>query len=232
MLDAYPALAVVLIVHVKKPNGRGARGLSDVLGEWGRWCDVVVLQENDGNSLERAKLTVRKRVRHERRIVATKAGGLLVDPVDADTPRATKVARPDVLAAIPPDGITLADLAAVLGVSKDTAGRYADGLEADGAVVARAGQRRSRIVYRMASVDPTAAPPHDAARARFGGDAAVQSGEGDDHRRIAARTSNSAAVRAVVSHPDPAAADDPGTLDYWATRADGLPPDDGDEGAP
>ena len=78
MLSRYPYLAVILIVHVRKPAGRGAGGrqLSDVLGEWGRWCDVVVLQENDGKSLDRAKLTTRKRVRHQRRIVATKAGGL------------------------------------------------------------------------------------------------------------------------------------------------------------
>ncbi len=38
MLSRYPYLAVILIVHVRKPAGRGAGGrqLSDVLGEWGR----------------------------------------------------------------------------------------------------------------------------------------------------------------------------------------------------
>ena len=85
MLAEYPELAIVLVVHLKKPTGRGDRRISDVLGEWGRWNDVTVVQENDGASLERTKISVRKRVRRQRRIVATKAGGLLVDPIDATT---------------------------------------------------------------------------------------------------------------------------------------------------
>ena len=71
MLAEYPNLAIVLLIHLKKPQGRGERRISDVLGEWGRWCDVVVIMENDGDT--RTKVTVRKRVRHERRIVVTKA---------------------------------------------------------------------------------------------------------------------------------------------------------------
>jgi hypothetical protein len=125
MLDAYPALAIILIVHVRKPTGRGERRLSDVLGEWGRWCDIVVMQENDGASLERAKITVRKRVRHERRIVATKAGGLLIDPVDLAETKGTKVPLDDVIVVIQAKpGITYADLGEELGVSADTASNY------------------------------------------------------------------------------------------------------------
>jgi AAA domain len=137
MLAEYPALAIVLVVHVKKPQGRGERRLSDVLGEWGRWCDVVVMQENDGGSLDRAKLTVRKRVRHERRIVATKRGGLLVDPteptvggrkVDDAACRSTFLAR---------DVWTAKEFGAAMGVTKPTAVKYLDALDcADSADVA------------------------------------------------------------------------------------------------
>jgi RecA/RadA recombinase len=125
MLAEYPELAIVLLIHLKKPQGRGERRISDVLGEWGRWCDVVILMENEGNGLTRARLTVRKRVRRERRVVVTKAGGLLIDPQDLDEAKGTKVPLDDVLAAIvAAPGITYAELGAVLGVSRDTAGRY------------------------------------------------------------------------------------------------------------
>lgn len=123
MLDEYPALAIVLLVHCKKPNGKGGeRRISDVLGEWGRWCDVVMMLEPDG--MERTKVTVRKRVRRERRIVATKSGGLLVDPVDI-TERASgpKVPTGKVRAEIV-DGMTMAELAEKIGVSKPTAKKY------------------------------------------------------------------------------------------------------------
>ncbi len=92
MLEAYPELAIVLVLHLKKPQGRGDRRISDVLGEWGRWCDVIVLQEADGTT--RTKLATYKRVRHQRRIVATRAAGLLVDPIDLDTAAGTKMSRP------------------------------------------------------------------------------------------------------------------------------------------
>jgi hypothetical protein len=133
MLMAYPELAIVLTVHLKKPQGRGDRRISDVLGEWGRWCDVVVLQENVGNSLTLARLTLRKRVRTERRIVATKTGGLLVDATDADAPKGPKVPIAEVVAAIAAEpGIDAKTLGAQLGVSKDTAQRYAAAAEEEG----------------------------------------------------------------------------------------------------
>jgi hypothetical protein len=129
MLAEYPALAIILVVHVKKPQGRGERRLSDVLGEWGRWCDVVVLQENDGASLERARLTVRKRVRHERRIVATKRGGLLVDPTEP-TVGGRKVDNAACRATFLTNDVwTAAEFAKAIGVTKPTAVKYLDALD-------------------------------------------------------------------------------------------------------
>ncbi len=149
MIEAYPALAIVLLVHLKKPTGRGARRLSDVLGEWGRWCDVVMLLEADG--FTRTKITVRKRVRHERRIVATKSGGLLVDPVDLAEAPGTKVPLDKVLAAIVEQpGIGYLALGKALGVSKDTAANYVKAL---GEVVSvRTGPNRQVLVYPGAEV--------------------------------------------------------------------------------
>ena len=122
MLADYPELAIVLTVHLKKPQGRGERRISDVIGEWGRWCDVLVLQENVGSSLTQARLTLRKRVRTERRILATKAGGLLVDATDADAPTGPKVPLEDVVAAIAETpGMGAAELGVRLGVTKRTA---------------------------------------------------------------------------------------------------------------
>ncbi|MDP9269699.1 MAG: AAA family ATPase [Chloroflexota bacterium] len=146
MLDEYPELAIVLVVHLKKPQGRGERRISDVLGEWGRWCDVLVLQENDGASLTRTKLTVRKRVRRERRIIATKSGGLLVDPeeLQAAGPKVPLGAVLEAIAATP--GIDAKALGALLGVSKSTAGRYAAMAEEIGQV--RHDERGSRGAFR------------------------------------------------------------------------------------
>jgi hypothetical protein len=124
MIESYPALCIALVVHLKKPQGRGERRISDVLGEWGRWCDVLLLLEADG--LERVKLTSRKRVRHERRIVATKAGGLLVDAQELEG-SGPKVPPADVLNAIRAEpGLSIRRLAARLGVSRATARKYAD----------------------------------------------------------------------------------------------------------
>jgi hypothetical protein len=140
MLEAYPALSIVLALHLKKPQGRGDRRLSDVLGEWGRWCDVVTLQEADGTT--RTKLATYKRVRRQRRIVATRADGLLVDPVDTDAARGSKVGADAVLAAIAAaPGLTFAELGEALGVSHKTAKRYAAQL--GGAVDVVAGTSRS-----------------------------------------------------------------------------------------
>ena len=125
-----------------------------MLGEWGRWCDVVVLMENDGTSLERVKISVRKRVRHERRIVATKRGGLLVEPVDTtDAKPAKKVSEDAVMAAVAAQpGITYMELAKVLGVGKSTASGYIADL-GDRATPLPNGPRRQIRVY------PTAQPP-------------------------------------------------------------------------
>jgi hypothetical protein len=130
MLEEYPELAIVLIVHLKKPQGRGERRISDVLGEWGRWCDVLLLMERDGET--RVKLTTRKRVRSERRIVATKRDGLLVDPQELEG-SGPKVPIGTVVAAIASaPGIDATTLAATLGVTKRTAQRYAAEAENDG----------------------------------------------------------------------------------------------------
>jgi hypothetical protein len=127
MLEAVPGLVLVFVVHLKKPSTSGAgRGLSAVLGEWGRWNDVTVMLENDGVSLERVKVTVRKRVRRERRFVATKRDGLLVDPQELEG-IGPKVPAATVLAAIHDEpGLSIQRLAATLGVSRSTARKYAD----------------------------------------------------------------------------------------------------------
>jgi hypothetical protein len=161
MLAAYPALAVVLVVHCRKPSGRGGRNLSDVLGEWGRWCDVVVLQENDGASLARTKISVRKRVSHERRIVATKAGGLLVDPHDfvAEGPKVGLDTVVDVIAGAP--GLTIKDLAKALKVAPSTAATYAQEAERGGRIERRrSGPKGQFRLYRVAT-DPDGAGPSD-----------------------------------------------------------------------
>jgi hypothetical protein len=158
MIGQYPALSVVLVVHCRKPTGRGDRRISDVLGEWGRWCDVVVLQENDGKSLERCRLTVRKRVRRERRIIVTKREGLLVEPTDADAGRGAKIPLSEVVAAIEAKpGMTLAELGTALGVSKDTASNYVAEAESDGLLISvPVGARRQKHIYRAGSTaEPT-----------------------------------------------------------------------------
>jgi hypothetical protein len=168
MLVEYPELAIVLLLHLKKPQGRGERRISDVLGEWGRWNDVTILMENDGASLERTKITVRKRVRQERRIIATKAGGLLIDPQDADTAKTTKIPAADVLAAIEATpGMSYAELGAKLGVSKNTVSNYVAGL---GDAVTRLddGPKGTIRVY------PTAQPLNTAQQARLSGPWAVE----------------------------------------------------------
>jgi DNA-binding MarR family transcriptional regulator len=134
MLEAYPQLAIILVVHLKKPQGRGERRLSDVLGEWGRWCDVILLMENDGASLERVKLSVRKRVRRERRIIATKRDGLLVDPEEVQA-AGPKVPMADVVAIIAAEpGISQKQLAARLEVAEGTARTYVKTAEQAGQV--------------------------------------------------------------------------------------------------
>ena len=169
----------MLIVHVKKPTGRGERRLSDVIGEWGRWNDVTVMQENDGASLQRAKITVRKRVRHERRIVATKSGGLLVDPVDTtERVAGPKVPTDKVLAAIV-EGMTFADLATAVGVSKPTAVKYVAGFDDGLVTVVKGGRGRPERLYRTAKVQNTAK------QTGFGGDLAVPLAGSEDQVQTA-----------------------------------------------
>jgi hypothetical protein len=181
MLDAVPELAIVLILHMKKPTGKGDRRLSDVLGEWGRWSDVVVLMENEGSALDRVRITVRKRVRRERRIVATKSGGLLIDPKDA-TSSGPKVPSEKVIEAVQASpGLTMADLAVALGVSKDTANRYVKALPEQLDTVkgtARSGPGAASRVYLIA------ASPQIAAQEGASMGASTK-GTASPHRRIA-----------------------------------------------
>ncbi len=166
MLAEYPELAIVLLIHMKKPQGRGERRISDVLGEWGRWCDVVLLMENDGSGLSHARLTLRKRVRRERRVVVTKAGGLLIDPQDLDEAKGTKVPPDAVVAAVVANpGMTYAELGKAIGVSKDTASNYVKALPDRLRGVpgsARSGRGAGIHVY------PIAESPNIAEQARFG----------------------------------------------------------------
>ena len=125
MIEQYPELAIVLIVHLKKPQGRGERRISDVLGEWGRWCDVLLLLEREGET--RVKLSARKRVRHERRIVAVKRDGLLVEPQDTTEGSGPKVPLEQVVAAVRAEpGLSIKVLAERLGVARGTARSYLD----------------------------------------------------------------------------------------------------------
>ena len=165
MIAEYPALMVVLLLHMKKPSGRGERGMSDVLGEWGRWCDVVLLMENDGSSLERVKLTTRKRVRRQRKVMVTKRDFLLVDPVDLDEATGPKVPAAAVLKAITAEpGMTFVELGKVLGVSKDTAARYVRSLGEQ--VLIQQGENRTKRVYPGAErAVLSAAVPQGAAQA-------------------------------------------------------------------
>jgi hypothetical protein len=133
MLDDYPALAIVLVLHLKKPQGRGERRISDVLGEWGRWNDITVLLEGDGQGSPRTKISTLKRVRRMRRIIARKADGLLVDPVDIAEGKPPKVPIDDVAAAIAADpGVSIRALGASLKVSTSTATKYARAAEEAG----------------------------------------------------------------------------------------------------
>ncbi len=138
-----PSASLLLVVHTRKlpPGSRGERGIGDALGEWARWSDIALLMERDG---PRTKLSLHKRVRHERRIAATRAGGLLVDPVDLGE-TGTKVPLAAVVAAVEVEpGIGIAALAERLGVGKRTAAAYTAEAESAGLL------RRDRIGTRGA----------------------------------------------------------------------------------
>lgn len=171
MVEALPDLVIVLLMHLKKPTGRGERRISDVLGEWGRWCDVILLMEGDGEG--RVRLSTRKRVRQQRRILAMQRDYLLVDPIDlTQAGPVTKVAPATVLAAIAArPGITYADLGAALEVSKDTARRYAQALGEAVIIVAGTNKSPAKVYPRPSegpeapkprAAPPTAAPHSDA----------------------------------------------------------------------
>ena len=219
MAMSYPALAIVLVVHLKKPQGRGARRLSDVLGEWGRWADIVILQENDGVNLERTRLAVRKRVRQERRIVATKRGGLLVDPAEVGGVARRKVAKEQVIKAIEAaPGRTYAELAEALGVSKDTATRYVKGLGEDV-------ELREDGPLGTTRMFPATASPHTTAY----GVAPVAVASYGDGRRTAARTAIGAAVP-TAKHRDRNARPDADTPLLWDEELAERASDDEAEG--
>jgi hypothetical protein len=169
MLAQYPALAIILVVHLKKPaaGSGGKRDISAVMGEWGRWCDVVMLQENEGDSLERTRLTTLKRVSTQRRIVATKSGGLLIEASDVEDSGGSHVPTALVLGLIEAHpGITYAELATELGKSRDTATRYVLSLR-------NQVERRSEGAGKAIHLYLTSAPPQTSARAHAEGSAEV-----------------------------------------------------------
>lgn len=148
MIDALPNLAIVLVVHFKKPQGRSgnSRGLSDVLGQLGRRNDITILQQNDGPLGERAKISNHKRVGQHRMVIATKRGGLLVDPMSATTAGQTKVSQEGFLAVLAENpGISQRALATKIGVTPSTVAKYAK--EAGDAVRTEFGPNRSTLYY-------------------------------------------------------------------------------------
>jgi hypothetical protein len=157
MLDAYPSLAIILIVHCKKPQQgtKGERRITDVIGEWGRWCDVIVMQERE--SLSAVKLTTFKRVRHMRKVKATQQGGLLIDPISLDEAATPKVHPSKVLEVVSDlPGITHQRLAELLGVSKRTASKYCDEAERRGELYQLTGEKGTKYVYATAQDGNTA----------------------------------------------------------------------------
>lgn len=147
-----PALCIVLVVHCKKPTGRGAanstRGLDAVMGEYGRINDVTIMMQADGASLDTVVMTVRKRVKNQRRLRFTKKDGLLVDPQSIDDAPAPKVDLPTVRDMIIENpGMNYGELGKALGVATNTAKGYVDTLLSKGQVTIEDGPRRSKLVY-------------------------------------------------------------------------------------
>jgi hypothetical protein len=181
----------------------------------------VILMENDGNGLTRARLTVRKRVRHERRIVVTKSGGLLVDPQDLDETKGTKVPLEAVLAAIvAAPGITYAELGAAIGVSRDTASRYARALGAQAQAVKGTARGGTGAKWRLYAVSAT---PHDSAEEGCGDGAAINAGEEAPQRaeppQLRTTCIGAETLRAETPAVSPAEESDPDilrmALDVW-----------------
>lgn len=203
LIDELPQLAVICVVHLRKPHGRGTRAISDVLGEWGRWCDVVVLMEGDG--LQRVKLSSRKRVRRERMISATKRDGLLVEAQDLTADAGPKVPLETVVAAVEEaPGIGMAELAKALGVTKRTASTYTEAGEAAGLL------RRDRTGPRGAiALYPAGDGPRNRETPRNERDFADVAQMSLDDRATAQQLSIAARSRVAQSRSSPDRAEEP-----------------------
>jgi len=141
MLRELPELALVLACHLRKANGRAARDITSIIGDWAKWCDVVLQLDDEGG--DRTRLTTRKRVRRQRVIIARRQDGLLLEPVDVTTGKQPKVAGERVVQTIGDNpGRTVDELATLWGVAKRTADKYLDKAEQRGMVVSVAGTDR------------------------------------------------------------------------------------------
>jgi RecA-family ATPase len=124
MQDKLPTLAIVLNVHLNKPNGRGQRTIASVLGDWAKWADIVLLLEEAGEG--RTKLSLRKRVSRPRTIVARQRDGLLVEPMEVGGANERAAKERQLIAKLTEaPNQTRAELATALGWSEDTVKRYA-----------------------------------------------------------------------------------------------------------
>jgi len=122
IVEERPSLAIALITHMKKPSGGGEQAISDVMGQWTRFADAVLLMTPQDPG--RVRLRTLKRLSPVD-IIATQSGGLLVDPFPVTHTGKPKVDMGNVYHVIEqkPD-LTVAELGDALGVSKPTAERY------------------------------------------------------------------------------------------------------------
>jgi hypothetical protein len=111
-------LAMILLVHVTKPRTPSTKvQINRVLGEWGRWSDIVLTMEKVGS--EHVRLTTAKRIRQPRSIIARQSNGLLIEPTTPGTSKASQSIGKIVELVTTHDGMSLAELALGLGVSKN-----------------------------------------------------------------------------------------------------------------
>jgi hypothetical protein len=148
----YPcALAMLLLVHVTKPRASSPSSklqINRVMGEWGRWSDIVLTMERAGS--EHVRLTSAKRIRTPRTILVRQRDGLLVDPTTPGTSKASQSIGRVVELVSAHDGMSLAELALGLGVSKKTAERYAHEAEAAHAITLEKIDSPPRIALYLA----------------------------------------------------------------------------------